>query len=150
MSGKREPLNLVWLSNIKGYCSICQNVKTVGVFGFDEFDVNFCADCLANAVRDVDPCYIMAPRAVSKISFDFNKMEWKGITLGDIKEWEKLYTDIDVDAEIQQYMIRDWLDKKVVSRNPLIVKDKLMLRKDWRKTIINWLKRSQAEAVGMR
>lgn len=77
--------------------------------------------------------------SLTKISFDFREMKWQGITVSQIKLWERLYPDVDVDKCIQFDMIQ-WIDKR---------KDtKIAHKKDWKKTICNWLKREQERRIG--
>lgn len=73
-----------------------------------------------------------------KIKFDFKDMKWQGITVSQLKLWERLYPDIDVDNEIQVEMIR-WLDKRQGT--------KIVLKKNWKTFISNWLKRSQERSI---
>jgi hypothetical protein len=73
-----------------------------------------------------------------KIKFNFETMQWEGITVNQVKIWEILYGDIDVVHEIRVEMVR-WLDmakgtKKVNKRN-------------WKRFIVNWLDRKQRRAV---
>jgi hypothetical protein len=73
-----------------------------------------------------------------KIKFNFETMQWEGITVNQVKIWEILYGDIDVVHEIRVEMVR-WLDmakgtNKVNKRN-------------WKRFIVNWLDRKQRRAV---
>ena len=69
-----------------------------------------------------------------KIKFNFDTMNWEGITVNDVKLWERMYPDVDVVKELKVSMIA-WLDRK---------KDtKIARKKDWKKTIHNWMKKEQ-------
>jgi predicted Zn-dependent protease len=72
-------------------------------------------------------------------------MRWQNITLEQVKEWEKLYPLVDV-AQVLRYDIPQWLDKMKLAPNRI---KKIAQKKDWKKTICNWLKREQAKAVGL-
>lgn len=73
-----------------------------------------------------------------KVKFNFEAMHWENIPVSQVKLWESLYPDIDVVDQITVQMVR-WLDK---------VKDTKKARKrDWKKFIVNWLKREQQKAV---
>jgi hypothetical protein len=56
----------------------------------------------------------------------------------DIERWEKLFPDVDVAHEVLKEM-PIWLEKM---RNT-----KLAHKKNWNRTILNWLKKEQIKAV---
>jgi len=61
-------------------------------------------------------------------------MKWEGITVEQVKTWEKLYPDANVIQQVTVEMPR-WLDKRegrAITR-----------KKDWKTFIVNWLKREQ-------
>ena len=72
-------------------------------------------------------------------------MKWEGITVEQVKTWEKLYPDANVVQQVTIEMPR-WLDKMEGKR--------ITRKKDWKRTIVNWLKREQEkrawENVGQR
>jgi hypothetical protein len=72
-------------------------------------------------------------------------MKWEGITVEQVKTWEKLYPDANVIQQVTVEMPR-WLDKMEGKR--------ITRKKDWKRTIVNWLKREQEkrawENVGQR
>jgi hypothetical protein len=70
----------------------------------------------------------------TKIRFDWGKMRWEGLTIELIQLWERMYPDVDVVNELKVNMIA-WLDRKKGT--------KIAYKKDWKKTIHNWLKSSQ-------
>jgi len=76
----------------------------------------------------------------TKIAFDWEHMRWNGITVEQIKTWEKLYPGVNVVQVLTLDMVR-WLDKKEGKA--------ITRKKDWKKTICNWLKKEQARAVGI-
>lgn len=65
---------------------------------------------------------------------------WRGITVSQVKKWEGLYPGVDV-MQVLSVDIPRWLDKKEGKA--------ITRKKDWKKTICNWLKREQARAVGI-
>jgi hypothetical protein len=73
------------------------------------------------------------------IRFDFESFKWEGLTIEQLQIWEKLYPHADI-PKILKVDIPRWLDKMVISREPLKVKVKGR-KKDWKKTIVNWLKK---------
>jgi hypothetical protein len=59
-------------------------------------------------------------------------MKWEGLTVSQIEVWKRLYPHISVMQELTESMIR-WLDSK---------KGTAKVRKsNWRRFIVNWLKR---------
>jgi len=63
-------------------------------------------------------------------------MKWDGITVNQIKFWERIYPDVDIITVIQYDIIR-WLDK---------MKSTKKVRKvNWHKFISNWLKSEQSK-----
>lgn len=68
-----------------------------------------------------------------KISFDFEKEEWSGITIDQVKKWEAAYPAVDV-VEVLTKRIPVWLDA-----NP----EKAKHYKKWKRFIVNWLSRQQ-------
>jgi len=69
-----------------------------------------------------------------KITFNWSTLKWEGITVAEVKAWEKLYPDVDVVREITFKMVW-WLDK--------VKGTKKANKRAWRKFIVNWLKREQ-------
>ena len=69
-----------------------------------------------------------------KIKFNFDEMKWEGITVNDVKLWERMYPDVDVVKELKVNMIA-WLDRKKGT--------KIAMKKDWKRTIHNWMKTEQ-------
>ena len=82
-----------------------------------------------------------------RITLDFLTMEWKGITFEQVEIWRKLYPDINVPS-ILKVDIPRWIDRHIVSRQPLKV-HKIAQKRNWKKTIVNWLKKEQIKAVGL-
>ena len=82
-----------------------------------------------------------------KIKFDFVKMEWKGITVSQVKLWERLYPDVNVVDEILVKMVA-WCERQVITHQPLTVKAKGKKR-SWKRFIENWLKLEQTTARGL-
>lgn len=74
-----------------------------------------------------------------KINWNFDTMQWEGITVKQVKLWERLYPDVDVVQQLKFEMPR-WIDKRIGT--------KIVRKKDWKKTITNWLKREQEKGVG--
>jgi hypothetical protein len=80
------------------------------------------------------------------ITFDFINLKWKGIDRTELEAWKKLYPNADIAQEIRA-MIR-WLDRMVISREPLRVNVKAK-KQNWRKFITNWLNRADQEGIGL-
>ena len=68
--------------------------------------------------------------------FDEEKCQylWRGISVSQVKAWEKLYPDVNV-LNVLLIHIPRWLDKMEGKR--------ITRKKDWKRTIVNWLKREQ-------
>ena len=84
----------------------------------------------------------MTPISSTKIRFDFATMSWKGLTIEQMQLWEHLYPDVNVVQVLKVDMPR-WLDRCVTNGT---IK-KVARKKDWKKTITNWLKREQIKAA---
>ncbi len=78
------------------------------------------------------------------IKFNFASMRWENLTVEQIQLWEFLYPDIDPVHQLQFEMIR-WLDLQVKGGHI----NKIARKKDWKKTICNWLRKEQAKAAGI-
>lgn len=70
-----------------------------------------------------------------KITFNFERMEFEGITVDMVKFWESAYPDIDI-IDILTKKMPVWLDA-----NPEKAK-----KKKWKRFIVNWLSREQKES----
>jgi hypothetical protein len=81
------------------------------------------------------------------IRFDFVTMQWEGLTRDQIELWEHLYRNADVVSVLKTDIPR-WIDKKVISREPLKVKA-IARKKDWKKTICNWLQKENMKGAGL-
>jgi hypothetical protein len=74
-------------------------------------------------------------------------MKWEGITVEQMEIWEKQYPDVNVLQVVCVDMMRE-IEKKLI-REP----DKIVVigwpknKKDWKKTIVNWLKKEQQRRV---
>lgn len=77
---------------------------------------------------------------VDKIRFDFSTMKWKNLTSSQIDIWQRIYPDISVIDEVTLDMVR-WLDANAGTKK--------VKKTNWKKFIVNWLKRAQARALGM-
>lgn len=73
------------------------------------------------------------------VKFNFDTMKWEGLDMEQISLWESLYDRVDIPGELKE-MIR-WLDK--------VKGTKKANKRNWRKFIVNWLKREQMKAVGI-
>jgi hypothetical protein len=82
-----------------------------------------------------------------RITFSFLTMQWGGITFEQVEIWQHLYPDINVPL-ILKVAIPRWIDRHIVSRQPLKV-HRIAQKRDWKKTIVNWLKKEQIKAVGL-
>lgn len=74
----------------------------------------------------------------TKISFDWERMLWKGITVPQVRLWESLYKDIDVIQELTVEMVK-WLDK--------VKGTKKANKRNWKRFIVNWLESAQKEVL---
>jgi hypothetical protein len=73
-----------------------------------------------------------------KIKFNFDEMKWEGITVSQVKLWERIYPGVDVVNEITVSMVQ-WIDR---------VKGTKKANKRNRKTfIVKWLKRTQERCL---
>lgn len=75
---------------------------------------------------------------MNPIKWNREKRHWEGITVEQVKIWEELYPDVNVVQELTVEMPR-WLDKKDGK--------KIARKKDWKATIVNWLRKEQQRAV---
>jgi kynurenine formamidase len=82
----------------------------------------------------------MTPISPMKINWDFVARRWDGIEVEQVKIWEGLYPDVDV-VNVLTVEIPRWLDKKEGKA--------ITRKKDWKKTICNWLRKEQMKAVGI-
>ena len=79
------------------------------------------------------------PISSMKIKFDFDEMKWEGITVNQVKLWERLYPDVDV-VNVINFDTVQWLDKKQGT--------KITQKRNWKSFICNWLKREQERSIG--
>ena len=70
----------------------------------------------------------------NKITFDWNEMKFKGITVSQAQLWEKLYPRVNVVQEITINMVA-WLDKMKGTKKAN--------KRNWKAFIVKWLKREQ-------
>jgi hypothetical protein len=68
------------------------------------------------------------------IYFDFEKQEWEGITIEQVKIWESAFPDCDV-VDILTKKMLVWFDA-----NPEKAR-----KSRWKKFITNWLSKTQME-----
>lgn len=68
----------------------------------------------------------------TKISFDFDGLKWSGITVDQVKLWERAYPSVDVVHEILDRMPA-WMDA-----NPQKAR-----KKNYKRFIVNWLARQE-------
>jgi hypothetical protein len=117
-------------------CDGCNKKKAVvGEFVDDTLGMGryFCPTCLDNASR-------LISKKADMIYWDKREMKLKGIYQEDIKRLEELYPGVDVFRVIEKD-IPEWIIKK-----QLVGKT---VKSDYRKTIMNWLKKEQLRAVGL-
>ena len=72
--------------------------------------------------------------------WDRQEMKLKNIYVEDIKTWESLYPALDVMYFIEK-KIPEWIIKNI-----LVGKS---VKSDYRRFIMNWLKREQQKAIGL-
>ncbi|MFA5324208.1 MAG: hypothetical protein WC373_16155 [Smithella sp.] len=77
----------------------------------------------------------------NSITFDFQFMRWQGITIEQLQIWEKLYPSVNI-AKVLKADIPQWLDRQVLSRDPLKISAKGRKRQ-WKTFIAKWLQREQ-------
>ena len=62
------------------------------------------------------------------ITFNFERMEWEGITVEQVKFWEQVYPSLDV-VDILLKKMPAWLDANPEKAH----------KKKWKRFIVNWL-----------
>ena len=67
-----------------------------------------------------------------KVTYNFGEMKWGGITVEQVKLWERAYPDVDV-VDVLLNKMPPWLDA-----NPQKAQ-----KKNWKRFITNWLSRQQ-------
>lgn len=82
----------------------------------------------------------MTQTSSTRIKWNFDLRHWEGITVEQVKVWEKLYPDCNVVQELTVEMPR-WLDK--------VEGTKKANKRNWKSFIVRWLKKSQMKAVGI-
>ncbi|MFH0857575.1 MAG: hypothetical protein V1848_02395 [Candidatus Magasanikbacteria bacterium] len=114
-------------------CEGCGKTKIIGCFDIGGLYLNFCSSCLDNASRQI-------ANKADKLYFDRDAGKFINLYKEDIKEWERLYPNIDVIWWIETGIPR-WLNKKKGQK-----KSK---KSDWNDFIGKWLEREQMKAVGV-
>lgn len=76
----------------------------------------------------------------TRIRYNFDTMAWENITYEQVKAWEKLYDGVDV-VRILKEDIPQWIDKRKGT--------KIVRKKDWKKTVCNWLKKEKMKIDGI-
>ena len=71
-------------------------------------------------------------QATIKIDFNFNTLQFEGITIEQVKFWEECYPDVDVIACLTKKMPA-WLDGNPEKAH----------KKNWKRFIVGWLSRQQ-------
>ncbi len=66
------------------------------------------------------------------ISFNFEQLEFEGITVSQVRFWEDAYPDVNVVDALTKRMPA-WLDANPAKAH----------KKNWKKFIVNWLSREQ-------
>jgi hypothetical protein len=69
---------------------------------------------------------------MEKIEFDFEKKEFKNITVSQVQFWENCYPDVDVVMCLTKKMPA-WLNGNPQKAH----------KKNWKRFIVNWLSRQQ-------
>jgi hypothetical protein len=125
-----------WIRNTGGYCNKCGGGGPhIGVFKTGENpyeDVWLCCDCLAESIRKINPDYKLKPVKQPMITYDFRNRKWEGITVDQVKFWERSFPGIDV-VDILIHKMPAWLDA-----NPEKGK-----KTKWKRFIVGWLSRQQ-------
>lgn len=117
----------------KEVCTSCGKYKTVGEFDFGYAVPQLCCQCLDNASRIIS-------KQTDRITWDRQESKLRNIYQEDIKAWEKLYPDVDVMRVIEK-RIPEWIIKNVLVGKAV--------KSDYRRFIVNWLKKEQIKAVGL-
>ncbi len=78
------------------------------------------------------------------IKWNFDAAAWQGITVSQVQLWERLYDQVNVVHHLRVEMQR-WFDLQTRNGVPKAIARK----KDWKRFIVNWLKKEQAKAVGI-
>ena len=118
-------------------CHVCGKRKTVGLFNISSAiqirHVPICPACLDNFSR-------LICKQTDKIKWNRATMKFENIFQEDIKAWEALYPGLDV-MEIIEKKAPEWIIRKCMSGEAV--------KSDYRRFIMNWLKRDAARAVGL-
>jgi hypothetical protein len=78
---------------------------------------------------------------------NYKTMKWEGISVEQMEIWEKMFPDVNVLQVVCVDMMRE-IEKKLTRENDAImVRGWPKNKKDWKKTIVNWLKSEQRRAV---
>ena len=89
----------------------------------------------------------MTPISPTRIKWNYETMKWEGLTTEQIQIWEAFYGSVDV-IRVLKVDIPSWLDRMVISRNPLKINTKGRKR-NWKTFIVKWLKREEMKARGV-
>ena len=73
----------------------------------------------------------------TKIKFDWDTMQFEGLTMSQIEVWESLYPDISIADELREMI--QWLDKMKGTKKAK--------KTSWKRFIVNWFARAQKKAV---
>ena len=106
-------------------CPQCHRLVKVGCFKSDEIEFSMCHDCM-QALTD---CITRSKRRA--IVFNKATQAWEHLDIVELDEWDEKYEGVQIREELLK--MADWIIK---------CKDtKLTNKKDWRRFIMNWLRR---------
>lgn len=116
------------VENCKEVCPNCGRYIKVGKFTSAQFDFILCRECM-QALTD---CVTQTKR--KPIVYDKALKQWKGLDPYELEEWRELY-EMNNDKLVNELLkMVDWIEKCKDSKRTN--------KRDWRKFIMNWLRRS--------
>ena len=115
------------IENKKDQCPTCERVTKIGLFRSEDGSYFIvCRDCM-QALTDK-----ITKTKKQPIVFNKSTKEWEGLVGTEMEEWMEEYEGVAVVDELLK--MRDWIIK---------CEDKKRTNKrDWRRFILNWLRRA--------
>lgn len=121
------------VENCKETCPNCGRYIKVGKFNSEHFDFILCRECM-QALTD---CVTICKR--KPIVYDKAIKQWKGLDVYEMEEWKEQF-EINNDKLVAELLkMVDWIEKNKG--------DKRTNKRDWRKFIMNWLRRASDAKV---
>lgn len=116
------------IENYKEICPQCGRFIKVGRFSSELFDFIICRECM-QALTD----YVTQNKR-KPIVYDKACKQWKGLDAYELEEWKEQF-EVNSDKLVSELLkMVDWIEKNKG--------DKRVNKRDWRKFIMNWLRRA--------